>query len=305
MSQLGESTGTNAWRYVVVVVGAVLIGAALAPYAPSLSSPEPQKVAVVQVEGPITDDSVQALRDDLRRVRQDGSVAAVVLRVNSPGGTVAATESLYLAVNKTASRKPVVASVSGIGASGGYWAMLPAERIYTTPGSLVGSVGVVGTAPTGPSTTSQQIFTGPDKPTGGTADDARTRLETLHRLFLDTVYEHRGETLRTNGTPREQLAYAKVYSGARAVQNGVADRIGGVDSAIASAADEAGIDRYEVVRLEPPRRNVGLLIAADGGEDNRTVLLQESPFGFRGVDTMQYYALYGTVDDETEVYVDD
>lgn len=305
MSQLGESTGTNAWRYVVVVVGAVLIGAALAPYAPSLSGPEPQKVAVVSLDGPITDDSVQALREDLRRVRRDGSVKAVVLRVNSPGGTVAATESLYLAVNKTASRKPVVASVSGIGASGGYWSMLPAERIYTTPGSLVGSVGVIGSVPSGPSTSGQEIFTGPDKPTGGTADDARTRLETLHRLFLDTVYEHRGERLRAGGMSRDQLAYAKVYTGARAVQNGVADKIGGVDSAIAFAASEAGIDRYEVVRLEPPRQSVGLLIAGSASAGNDTVVVQDNTFGFRGVDTMQYYALYGTIDEETEVHVDD
>ena len=304
MSRLGESTGTTAWRYVVVVVGAVLIGAALAPYAPSLSSPEPDKVAVVALEGPITDDSVQAVREDLRRVRQDGSVEAVVLRVNSPGGTVAATESLYLAVNKTAARKPVVATVSGIGASGAYWAMLPTERIYATPGSLIGSVGVIGTVPSGPTTSGAQIFTGPDKPTGGTADDARTRLETLHRLFLDTVYEHRGERLRANGTPREQLAYAKVYTGARAVQNGVADKIGGTDSAIAFAASEAGIEEYEVVRLEPPRQNVGILIAS-GENDNRTVMIQEDPFGFRGVETPQYYALYGTLDNETEVYVDD
>jgi protease-4 len=305
MSQTGESTGTNAWRYVVVVVGAVLIGAALAPYAPSLSSPESQKVAVVSLEGPITDDSVQAVREDLRRVRRDGSVQAVVLRVNSPGGTVAATESLYLAVNKTASRKPVVASVSGIGASGAYWAMLPAERIYTTPGSLVGSVGVIGSVPTGPSTAGNQIFTGPDKPTGGTADDARTRLETLQRLFLDTVYEHRGQALRDNGTSRDDLAYAKVYTGARAVQNGVADSIGGVDSAIAFAASEASISNYRVVRLEPPRQNVGLVIAGESDGGNETVVLKDDPFGFRGVETTQYYALYGTVDAETEVYVDD
>jgi protease-4 len=304
MSQLGESTGTSAWRYVIVVVVAVLIGAVVAPYAPSLSSPQPDKVAVVSLEGPITADSVEAVREDLRRVRQDGSVKAVVLRVNSPGGTVAATESLYLAVNKTASRKPVVASVGGIGASGAYWAMLPADRIYTTPGSLVGSVGVIGSVPSGPTTAGGQIFTGPDKPTGGTADDARTRLQTLQTLFLDTVYEHRGEKLRSNGTPRERLAYAKVYSGARAVENGVADRIGGIDSAIAHAANEAGIDNYRVQRLEPPRRNVGILLAGGDGAGNRTVLLEEDPFGFRGVEAPQYYALYGRLANDTEVSVD-
>jgi len=301
MSQRSDSAGTTAATYVVVVVAAVLIGAMLAPFAPTLSSPQPDRVAVIALEGPVTADSVEALRTDLREVRRNESVEAVVLDVNSPGGSVAATESLYLAVNRTAAEMPVVASVNGVGASGAYWAMLPADRIYTTPGSLVGSVGVIASVPVGPTQVTGQLATGPDKPTGGTADDTRTRVETLHRLFLDTVYEHRGEALDLS---REELAYAKVYAGARAVDNGVADRIGGINEAIAHAAGEAGLENYDVVRKEPPRRGIGILLASGDGE-NRSVVVEDDQFGFDGVETTQYYALYGSLENDSEVTVDE
>lgn len=299
MSKARDSTAVAAWKYVAVAVVAVLIGAVLAPYAPSLSQPEPNKVVVVSIEGPITADSVSEVRTDLRQARQDRSVKAVVLRVNSPGGAVPATESLYLAVNRTAGEMPVVASVSGAGASGGYFAMLPADRIYTTPGSLIGSVGVIAGSPSSTIGRSGQIVTGPDKATGGTADDVRAQIETIHNEFLDTVLQHRGDKLSLS---REELAYAKVYTGARAVKNGVADRIGGSNEAIAYAAKQANMQDYQVVRKEPPKQRSGLFISASSN-GTRKVVIDRDTFGFDGVETRRYYALYGTLESNSEVKI--
>jgi protease-4 len=292
MSSDSETTGSDAWKYVVVAVVAVLIGAVLAPYAANVSrnltSETSPAVAVITIEGPITGATVDAVREDLREARQNGSIRAVVLKVDSPGGAVTASESLYLAVNRTAAQMPVVAHVTGLGASGAYYGMMPADRIYVTPGSIVGSVGVIATAPQG-GISGAQIVTGPDKGSGRTADEARAQVETLRRAFIETVYQHRGDDLQIE---REQLSYAKVYTGASAVQNGVADNIGGLQTAIAHAGEEAGLESYRIVRKEPPQTGIGIILA-ESEDGNRTVVVQEDTFGYEGVDTVQYLALWG------------
>jgi len=290
MSRSGESTGPSTWQYVVVAVVAVLVGAYVAPQVASTFRERPDRVVVVSVEGPITSSSVEAISEDLRQARRNGKVKAVVLRIDSPGGAVAASESLYLAVNRTARQMPVVASVSGLGASGAYYGMVPADRIYVTPGSIVGSVGVIARNP-GSEGPGNEIATGPDKPTGGTTAEIRTRIETMRRAFVDSVYFHRGDRLELS---REELSYAKVYTGARATQNGVADRVGGIDTAIAYAASAAGIDRYRVVRKEPPRPQ-GPVLFGQTENGNRTVVVRGDPFGYDGVETTRYLALYGQV----------
>ncbi|WP_136716023.1 S49 family peptidase [Halorientalis salina] len=305
MSRENETTGPAAWQYAVVAVVAVLIGAVMAPYAAGvtrgLGQSSPDAVAVVTIEGPITSGSVDRVRDDLREARQNESIQAVVLEVNSPGGSVPASESLYLAVNRTAAEMPVVASVEGVGASGGYFGMLPADRIYVTPGSLIGSVGVVATAPTGAQPPGA-ITSGPDKGSGFTREEALAQAETLRSEFVGTVMEERGSELDLT---REQVSYAKVYLGSRAVENGIADRIGDQDTAIAHAASRADLDDYAVVEKEPPQQQgISLLGQVQTGDGNTTVVVEEDTFGYRGVETYQYLALYGSVEDR-EVITDE
>jgi len=306
MSAENEATGTSTWLYVAVAVAAVLIGVFLAPqvmqFTEGATQDTPDSVAVVPVEGPITGDTADQIGANLREARQNESIQAVVLKVDSPGGTVPASESLYLAVNRTrAAGIPVVASVTGTGASGAYMAMLPASRIYVTPGSIVGSVGVVGTQPSGGAAGSQ-IVTGPDKGAGGTQAEFRDRVEMLRQEFVGMVYDHRGERLDLE---REQLSYAKVYAGAVAQRNGVADEIGGLDAAIQRAADEAGLENYGIVRMEPPEQpGLGLVIGQHNGTGDRVVVVEDSPFDYSGVETPRYLAVYGTPE-HAEVSTDD
>ncbi|MFB6195883.1 MAG: S49 family peptidase [Haloplanus sp.] len=283
---------TRTQSYALVAALALLLSAVLAPVAYERASAPDGRVAVISVEGFISSNSVSAIQEDLREARQNESIDAVVLNVDSPGGSAAASEQLYLSVQRTAKQMPVFASVKSTGASGAYYAMLPARDIYVTPASLVGSVGVRGAAP-GPSPPGE-IKSGPDK-ASATADQRRAQVETLKRAFVGSVMKHRSDELELT---RTQVAHAKVYTGARAVDNGMADKIGSTQEAIRDAAAAAGLEDYEVVRMEPPTRG-GLLLLST--QDGGTVVVERSPVGYDAVDAPTFLMVYGTVRTHDEV----
>jgi len=286
------SSLTRVQSYALVVAAAVLLSAVLAPVAYDRATQPDGRVAVITVEGTISSNTVTPIQEDLREARENESIDAVVLNVDSPGGGAAASEQLYLSVQRTAQEMPVVATVKSSGASGAYYAMLPAEAIYVTPASIVGSVGVRGAAP-GPSLPGE-IKSGPDK-ASSTADRRRAQIETLQRAFVGSVMKHRSDDLELS---RTEVAHGKVYTGASAVDNGMADEIGSSEDAIQRAADEAGLDDYEVVRKEPPATGGLLLLSAD---DGGTVVVEESPVGYDAVDAPTYLMVYGEVRTQDEV----
>lgn len=287
-SRVGSSSQSS--RYLAVALVGLVVGVAVAPVAWNAAQSGPDAtVSVIAVEGSISGSSAQPIVEDLREARQNDSIKAVVLDVNSPGGGAAASESLYLAVRKTAEEMPVVASVTGTGASGAYYTMAPADEIYVTPGSLVGSVGVRTSEPIQGSV-SGQVATGPDKLSGYTVDEVNAQVETLRRAFVDSVFAHRADELTLT---REQVSHAKVYTGAAAVQNGMADEIGGTESAIQAAADSAGLNSYAIVREESATGGLILLSSANG---ERTVAVQSEPIGYADVDSPRFLMLYGEVE---------
>ena len=293
MSNSPDGSGlTRVQSYALVVAAAVLLSAVLAPVAYDRATASDGTVAVVSVEGFISSNSVTSVQEDLREARENESIDAVVLNVDSPGGSAAASEQLYLSVQRTAQVMPVVASVKSTGASGAYYAMLPARDIYVTPASIVGSVGVRGAAP-GPSLPGE-IKSGPDK-ASATADQRRAQIETLQRAFVGSVMKHRSDDLDLS---RTEVAHAKVYTGARAVDNGMADEIGSTPEAVEQAAQAAGLDDYDVVRKEPPRPGGLFLLSTD---DGGTVVVEQSPAGYDAVDTPTFLMVYGDVQTQDEV----
>jgi len=293
MSNSPDGSGlTRVQSYALVVAAAVLLSAILAPVAYDRATAPDGTVAVVSVEGFISSNSVSSVQEDLREARENESIDAVVLNVDSPGGSAAASEQLYLSVQRTAQEMPVVASVKSTGASGAYYAMLPARDIYVTPASIVGSVGVRGGTP-GPSLPGE-IKSGPDK-ASATADQRRAQIETLQRAFVGSVMKHRSDDLELS---RTEVAHAKVYTGARAVDNGMADRVGSTSEAIERAASAAGLEDYDVVRKEPPRLGGLFLLNTD---DGGTVVVEQSPAGYQAVDTPTFLMVYGDVQTESEV----
>src|SRR6056297_1567 len=199
---------------IVCGVAGLLVGAAFAPAVWDRATEPEGTVAVVEMHGTITGDTATVVTDNLREARQNDSIEAVVLDVNSPGGTAAASEQLYLAVKRTQREMPVVASVTGMAASGGYYMTAPADAVYVTPASGVGSVGVRAVIPSD-GTPPGEIVTGPDKGSTSTNAEVRRRVEALRRAFVGSVMQERNESLDLSAS---ELSYAKVYSGARGVE---------------------------------------------------------------------------------------
>jgi protease-4 len=286
----------------VIVVVALLVGALVAPMAYGVgnqTAESAEEVAVIEVPGLISPATGGPVVDALVEARRDDSIAAVVLKVNTPGGSLAATEEIALEVERTAAEMPVVVSVGQMAASGGYYVSAPADEIYANPSSMIGSVGVNFAALNADADSGYRtIQSGPDKSGGYTEAEALEMAEVMVEGFYGTVLEHRGEKLELS---EAELAHAKVYPSQEALHNGMIDEIGTTEMAIGRAAELAGLDRYETVELDTTPEMGGLpLFAAEGRNDtSRAVaLLDPAP----GVETPVPTALYGTIP-ESDVIV--
>lgn len=262
-------------QYVLVAVVAVVVGIAFVPAVLGVVDDSADgTVAVVEFEGPVVVDTAEQVEDELREIRRDGSVDAVVLKIDTPGGSPAASEQLYTSVQRTAEEMPVMASVQEISASGGYYAMLPTDEIYVLPTSITGSVGVNADAPEpqppvdGP--------TGPDK-VGENTLQSWAQIEQLDEVFVESVMEQRGDRIELS---REEVASADTFIGVEAVENGLADEIGDTDTAIAAAADAAGLETYDIEVREAPALGVPILLSTDTGY----VAVHETQPGYQDVE---------------------
>lgn len=202
-----------------------------------------------QPPGAIGGDSTAAL---LREARKDDAVKAVVLRVDSPGGSSFASEVIRNEVDALqAAGKPVVVSMSSIAASGGYWISMAADRIYATPYTITGSIGIFGMFPTferslaalgihsdGVGTTPWAGALRPDR----TLSDEATK---IFQLSINHGYDDflSGVALNREMTKEavDAIAQGRIWTGADALANGLVDEFGELDDAIAAAAELAGL----------------------------------------------------------------
>ena len=245
----------------------------LAAYAPiavakDRSFSASQTIAVVYAEGDIVDgeggDGMiggTALSRELRRVRNDGKVKAVVLRVNSPGGSAIASEQIQRELSLIAKKKPIVVSMGTVAASGGYWISTAATRVFAQPNTITGSIGVFSLVPNIKALANRNGITFDTVKTGRYADlfsIARPRTEAELAVLqrgTDAVYEAfitRVSTARKL-TPDSVRAIAegRVWSGEDAMRIGLVDSIGGLDAALKSAATLAKITGDYDVREYP------------------------------------------------------
>lgn len=291
--------------YVIAVTLALVVAAVFAPViwtgVPDASDDDPS-VAVITLRGGTTDANVNAVKQDLREARNNESIEAVVLRVDSPGGPVDSSEEFYLEVNRTASEMPVVAYVEGTAASGGYYGITPTDEIVVKPSSTVGSIGVIVQAPLSLIEQVEEqgetfVRSGPDK-AQISKDGLREDIEVLQRSFVGTVMRHRGDELRLS---REEVANGNTYLGAAATENGFADRIGDTEFAIERAAtlsDDIDGNEYDVTYLASGGANFNVIVVPAGAEtvqgvNNVTYLVHsdEGETTFR--EPVKYYAVWG------------
>jgi protease-4 len=259
--------------YVLFVAIGLVVGLTLAPVAFQATTGSDGTVVVVPLSGGITGGTSASVGSVLEQARENPDVKAVVIVANSGGGSASASEELYLQVKRTAEQTdmPVVAAVDAAAASGAYYTIVPADVIYAKPSSTVGSVGVLANAPQPAEPNSVVATTGENKLTGADTRGFYYLLETLGNSFYNAVEQQRGDRLQLS---RADLAQAQIYSGSQAVENGMADRIGGRQAAVSEAARRAGLDDYRVRTLRPGGETIFLsrnnFLAADA-PDGRMV----------------------------------
>lgn len=212
-----------------------------------------------QPRGVVGADSLAAL---IREARRDDSVKAVVLRIDSPGGSALASELIRQELDLLqSSGKPLVVSMGGTAASGGYWISAMADEIWASPATVTGSIGIFGMIPTfegslasvgvyadGVSTTP---LTRADPFTGVSEQLAtvfQATVEDGYRRFLRLVAEGRGMTEEQV----DAVGQGQVWSGAQAQEYGLVDQLGGLDDAVAAAARLAEVNDYQMRYIETP-----------------------------------------------------
>jgi protease-4 len=184
----------------------------------------------------------------LRYAYDHPEIHAVVLVLDSPGGTVADTESVYLELARLRRRKPVVASVDSMAASGAYYLAVGTDYIVARPSSEVGNVGVRTVLPSTPGVFEDEVSTGPYKFYGGSRDETLRLLDPLKQGFYRAVVLGRGDAL--NATPETVLS-GKLFIGSEALRLGLVDRLGDYSDAVDQAARLARVWNFETKDLQP------------------------------------------------------
>lgn len=258
--------------------------------------PNPNTVAVVVAEGEIVDgegepgtiggETTSAL---IRQAREDDNVKAVVLRVNSPGGSVFPSELIRREVELTkAAGKPVVVSMGDLAASGGYWISMNADRIYADPSTITGSIGIfglffnvpeamgkVGLNTDGVGTTWLAGAFDPARPldprVGSMIQDV---LNSGYDDFISKVAAARGQ----DKAAIDHIARGRVWSGAQAKQHGLVDDFGGLDAAVDDAAKRAKLGDAHVTRYVEKTPGVFETMLIEASRSGATTLLREHGF---------------------------
>jgi len=234
-------------------------------------------IALVYVEGPIMVGRAEpgpfgggegafstSIRKALDEATEEDTVKAVVLRVDSPGGSALASEIILDASKRVAAKKPLIVSMGNVAGSGGYYVACGAETIFADRSTITASIGVVA----GKLVTTAMwdkigvnwhpvqygdmaaLLSSADRFTDAERAKLRHYMETVYGTFRGHVTASRGKKLTK---PLEELAGGRVFTGAQALEYGLVDKIGGLEDAIKFAAQQASLGDYEIrVIPEPP-----------------------------------------------------
>ncbi|MBD2211981.1 signal peptide peptidase SppA [Nostoc linckia FACHB-104] len=226
------------------------------------------KIAVVYAEGEIVDGKGgdgevggDRYAKIFNKLRQDDDVKAVILRVNSPGGSATAAEVMQREVRLTRQVKPVVVSMGDVAASGGYWIASDSNRIFAEPNTITGSIGVFGLLFNGQKLANDNGVTWDSVKTGRYADSQtvsrpkspeelalyQRSVNRIYNMFLNKVSQGR----KLPGTRVAEIAQGRVWSGTAAKEIGLVDEIGGLSAAIEYAAKQAKLGKDWQVKEYP------------------------------------------------------
>ncbi len=208
-----------------------------------------ERIGVVEINGMLT--SSEPAVKQLIEFKDDDSIKAVILRVDSPGGAVAPSQEIHDEVSRVAEMKPVVVSMASVAASGGYYVSIPAQRILANPGTITGSIGVIMQV-----TNLQELYgklglknqvvkSGEHKDLGSPLRPMSFEDRQILQSVIDDVYDQfvtavsTGRKLPLDKVKR--LADGRIFTGRQAKEAGLIDELGGMQDAIRAAAELAGI----------------------------------------------------------------
>jgi protease-4 len=255
--------------------------------------PSKPAVGVVYVQGPIVIGGGQAslfgemearaskIRKALDQAARDDAIKAVVLRVNSPGGSAVASEIILDATRRVKAKKPFLVSMGDVAGSGGYYVACASDIIFADPSTITASIGVVG----GKLATSAMwdkigvtfktykrgeyagLLGSADPFTPGERERLQAWMEDVYKVFKGHVRSIRGGRLKK---PLDELAGGRVFTGKQALELGLVDRIGGLGDAIAHVAGQAKLTDYDVRVVPAPKNFLEQLIEEASGANKDT-----------------------------------
>lgn len=258
------------------------------------------KIAVVYAEGDIVDGEGQDgqigsvdCSKAIRKARLDEKVKAVVLRVNSPGGSALASETIWREVVLTKKVKPVIVSMGNLAASGGYYIAAPADVIVASPNTITGSIGVFGlffngkglanqlgvTIDTVKTTPMADIMSSSRGVTPREAEIIQAEIERIYDNFISRVAEGR----KMSKADVDSIAQGRVWTGADAKRLKLVDEFGGLERAIELAAQKAKLDNYRIMELPFVKDPLEKILDKIGGKSKEAAI--ESVLG----ESYKYY----------------
>lgn len=221
-----------------------------------------ERVAVLEVDGVILDS--QPYLESLSKIKKDDKIKAVVLRIDSPGGAVGPSQEIYSEIKKVREKKPVIATMGSVGASGGYYIACAAEKIFANPGTITGSIGVIAEF-----TSYEQLlkwakvdveviksgeFKDVGSPLRQMTDTERKYIQDLiddvHSQFKHAVSEGRGLDLKDV----DKIADGRVFTGEQAKNLKLVDELGSISDAIRLAGTMSGIKGEPNVVYYPKKK---------------------------------------------------
>jgi len=263
------------------------------------------KIAVIYAEGEIVDgdgDEGQIGGDKfaklIRKVREDEKVKAIVLRVNSPGGSAMASDIMWRELVLAQKAKPLVVSFGDVAASGGYYIAAPGDRIFAKPNTITGSIGVFGLLPNAQKllkdklgitfdeveVTKHGVLGGITKPLDAEETAiAQRNVEKTYRQFKQRVAEGRGK----DTAYIETIAQGHVWTGRQGIANGLVDELGGLDEAIAYAAKKANLKEFRTKNY-PEEKSFGEMIAESFGDAKANWVREQLGAEYEVYKTMEY-----------------
>lgn len=248
------------------------------------------KIAVIYANGPIIPDmdsnspfdnkkyiTTSFFEDQLKKIREDDNIKALVVRINSPGGSGSTSDLIWRKLQELKKEMPVIVSMGGVAASGGYYIAMAGDTIIAEPNTITGSIGVFATK-----FNAKQLF---NEKLGLTFDEVKTHehadwllptkdlsssehkafqqyIDEFYQTFISKVAEARDISVDR----ADELAQGRIWTGADAKDNGLVDQLGGMGKAFEIAAQQSELENYRIERFPKPKSFYEVLMGSAGAQ---------------------------------------